>query len=124
MVTLTETNNRNLIDELFSRVELQQNNASKCLIAEDKGEIIGFCLFDLDEEKITIRYIDPLSDIPLADGILRSTLHIAAERFILDAFYAESISEEFFVKIDFIKNGAEKRLDIDKLFKSCCNCGR
>ena len=49
----------------------------------------------------------------LADGILRSALHIAAERSIMDARYAENASEELFEKLGFVKNKEEKQLDIE-----------
>ena len=77
----------------------------------------------MDNEKITVKYIEPLDDISLADGILRSTLHVAAEHGVLNAFYEDTVPYDFLNKIGFIKDELEKRLDIDKLFKSCCNCG-
>ena len=57
----------------------------------------------------------------LADGILRSALHVAAQSFVLDAFYDDSAPVDLFKRLGFIKNADEKRLDIDKLFGGC-NC--
>ena len=56
----------------------------------------------------------------LADGLLRSTLHVAAERSVLNAFYEGADTERLCEKLGFILNRDEKRLDTDKLFKSCC----
>lgn len=123
MITLKETTDSAKIEELYFKAGLDQNVDSKCLLAHNGDEILGFCLFDLDDKKMVIRYIEPLNDIGLADGILRSTLHIAAERFVMDTFYSDTLSEEFLEKIQFIKDKTQKRLDIDKLFKSCCSCG-
>lgn len=120
MITLKEEKNK--AKALFLENNISYNENSSCLIAADKDEILGFCLFDMDRDKIVIRYIEPLEDVSLADGILRSSLHIAAERSIMKAFYAETISYEFLNKIGFIKDEKEKTLDIDKLFKSCCSC--
>lgn len=123
MVTLNLVQDEEVINKLFLKSGMTRNKDSHCLWAKSGDELIGYSIFDLDEKRMTVRFIDPITDIALADGILRSTLHIAAQRFVLDAFYAETLSEEFLEKIGFIKEKEEKRLDIDKLFKSCANCG-
>ena len=107
----------------FEKADVKFNEDSGCVCCKDGNEILGFCLYDLDSTKMLVKYIEPTEDIALADGILRSTLHVAAEHNILDAFYADTMHYDFLKKIKFIKNEAEKRLDIDKLFKSCCDCG-
>ncbi len=107
----------------FKKTNIEFNENSGCVCCKDGNEILGFSLYDLDKEKMTVKYIEPLNDVALADGILRSTLHIAAEHSILNAFYEDTVPCDFLEKIKFIKNEAEKRLDIDKLFQSCCNCG-
>jgi len=124
VVTLSIEKDKKQTESFFLKADIPQNENSSCLVAKNKDEILGYSLFDLDKEKIIVRYIHPLSDIPLADGILRSTLHIAAERFVMNAFYADTLPEDFLEKIGFIKEKNEKRLDIDKLFKSCCSCGK
>ena len=124
MITLSPLGNNEEIAYFYKKAAIEQNADSGCVTAADRAEVLGFCLYDLDKEKIVIRYIEPLSDLGLADGILRSTLHIAAERSIMNAYYAESCPENFFDKLKFIKNKEEKTLDIDKLFKSCCSCGK
>lgn len=124
MISLLELKDKKETEKLFTEAELSANEFSSCLTAVNGKELLGYCLFDLDDKEILIRYISPLSDIPLADGILRSTLHIAAERGVMNAFYDDTISEDFFKKTGFIKDTNEKRLDIDKLFKSCCDCNK
>ena len=37
----------------------------------------------------------------------------------MNAFYADTVPEDFLKKIDFIKNESLKSLDIDKLFGGC-----
>ena len=124
MISLSVVKDSEKVAEFFNSAKLSQNENSSCVCAKSGEEILGFSLFDIDKEKIVIRYIEPLKDIPLADGILRSTLHVAAERFVMNAFYDPDMPEDFFRKLGFIKDEDEKRLDIDKLFKSCTNCGR
>lgn len=122
MINLKTLKDENRISAFFEKAKLQRNEHSFCLTAENRGEVLGFCLFDLDDKKIVIRAIEPTQDISLADGILRSTLHVATERSIMDSFYAETAPEELFKKLCFIKNEAERRLDTDKLFQSCHSC--
>lgn len=120
MITLKEEKNK--AETLFLENNISYNENSSCLVAADKDEILGFCLFDIDNKKMLIKYIEPLNDVFLADGVLRSTLHIAAERGVMNAFYEDTVSTEFLKKIGFIKDENKKSLDIDKLFKSCCDC--
>lgn len=122
MITLGPVKDREYIKNLFCEKGLVADEYSGLVVARDKEEILGLALYELDGSKMTVLYIEPLEDIAFADGILRSTLHVAAERGIMDAFYAETLPEDFLNKLGFIKNRKEKRLDIDKLFKSCCGC--
>lgn len=122
MIYLSPIKNNERIKQLFENNNIPYDEFSGCVSATDKGEELGFSLYSLDNEKIIVHCIEPLNDIPLADGILRSTLHVAAEHSVMNAFYADSLDESFLEKIDFIKDIEEKRLDIDKLFKSCCSC--
>ena len=123
MLSLAPMSNKSEIAEIFSQKGITYNNFCGCVTALCGDELLGLCLYELDTEKMTVLYIEPLSDIFLADGILRSTLHVAAERGVMNAFYGSSMDEDFLSKIGFIKEKDEKRLDIDKLFQSCCGCG-
>jgi len=122
MISLGPLNDTKKVKAYFNDKNLSYNENSGCVLCSCNGEVLGFCLFDLDNEKIVVKYIEPLNDLSLADGILRSTLHVAAEKSIMNAFYDDTLDEAFLKKIGFIKNSEEKRLDIDKLFKSCCSC--
>lgn len=123
MIELRPLSDKNEMLCFYKKAELEVNEYSGCVKAADKGDVLGFCLYDLTQQRITIRYIEPLDDLGLADGILRSTLHVAAEKSIMNAFYADTVPEDFFKKLNFIKDESEKSLNIDKLFQSCCNCG-
>ncbi len=123
MVTLSVLKDKEKTARLFTDNGIEQKESSFCLIANDGKKDIGFSLFDITERAMVIKYIEPLTDLSLADGILRSTLHIAAERFVMNAFYDEkTVPEVFFEKLGFIKEKENKSLNIDKLFMSCCSC--
>lgn len=122
MLTLAPLKNKAEVEAIFKAKNISFNEFSGVVTANDGTCVIGMSLYELTNERITVFYIEPVSDIPLADGILRSTLHVAAERSIMSAYYAEPMDVSFLKKIDFIKNEEEKSLQIDKLFKSCCSC--
>ena len=124
MIYLGPIKNKEEIEKLFLENGINFGEYSGCVSATCGQEVLGYCLYDLTPKKMIVHLINPLSDIPLADGILRSTLHVAAEKSIMDAFYAETLPEDFLEKIGFIKDKNEKTLQIDKLFQSCCNCGK
>lgn len=124
MLTLAPISDKVQIESIFNEKGIALSEFSGCVTAKNGDDVLGLCLYELDLKKITVHYIEPLNDIPLADGILRSTLHVAAERSVMNAFYADTVPEAFLKTIGFIKNADDKSLDIDKLFKSCCDCNK
>lgn len=124
MVTLAPLNDNREIQKMFKKSEIDYNENSGCVTALCGEERLGYCLYDMNERSVTVRFIKPSDDIMLADGILRSTLHVAAERGITNAFYADTAPEILFEKLDFIENRKEKTLKIEKLFESCCCKGK
>ncbi len=121
MISVLPCRDKTKIEQLFKKHNLVTDEFSSCVIASSNNEVLGYCLFSLSKEKMTVFAVEPQNDIPLADGILRSALHVSAENFVLDAFYADCAPVELFYKLDFVKNTEEKRLNIDKLFGGC-NC--
>lgn len=121
MISVLPCKDREEIEKLFKNHNISTDEFSGCVIARTGEEIIGYCLYCLTEKDITIFHIEPKEDILLADGILRSALHVAAENFVLDAFYSDTAPIDLFRTLAFIKNEDEKRLNIDKLFGGC-NC--
>ena len=124
MLTLAPMADKAEIENIFREKRIASSEFSGCVTVKNGDEVLGLCLYELTDKKITVQYIEPLNDIPLADGILRSTLHVAAERSVMNAFYADTVPEDFLKKIGFIKDAEQKSLDIDKLFKSCSGCGK
>ena len=121
MITLKVTSDRQLTEKYYNEAGIPFSECSNLLLATDKEEILGYCLFDIDTV-LTIHIIEPLNDLSLLDGVLRSTLHVGCERGVVDAFYTDTAPVASFNTLNFVKNSDEKRLDVDKLFKSCCSC--
>lgn len=122
MISILPCKDKSKIAELFKKHRLKVDEFSGCVIASVKDDALGYCLYSLDGKKITVFTVEPQNDILLADGILRSALHVAAENFVLDAYYDDCAPVDLFEKIGFVKDRHKKQLDIDKLFGGCkCN---
>ncbi len=85
-------------------------------------ECLGYALFKIEDTAAFIFTIQPVDDIMLADGLLRTALHIGNERGITEAFYTDESLVPLLEKLDFIENMAEKRLKLQNLFTDCCGC--
>lgn len=121
MISVLPCKDKAEITALFNKHNIITDEFSGCVIASTGETLLGYCLYSLTPKTITVFAVEPQSDIPLADGILRSALHVAAENFVLDAFYDDCAPIDLFQTLGFIKNESEKRLNIDKLFGGC-NC--
>lgn len=119
MITVLPCKDKEKIRERFLKSGLEYTEKSGFVTAECCDEELGYCLYYLDEKSICILDLEPQNDIMLADGVLRSALHVAAERSAMDARYASTAPKELFKKLDFIKNEDEQTLNIDKLFGGC-----
>ena len=97
---------------------------SNCLFVKEGENVVAVCLFELDQKGITVLHLEPADDIALADFTLRSSLHIAAERCAMDARFADTAPVKLLRELGFVLDGEERKLDIDKLFKSCCGCAQ
>ncbi len=121
MLEILKCEEINNVKQSFSEAGFEYNGNSGMLVAKDKNDILGYSLYRLTSNEMTILKIEPVCDIMLFDGILRSTLHIAAERSIMDVFYCDAFdSEQILEKLGFIKDKEQRLLNIDLLFGGCC----
>ena len=105
----------------FQKENLNFNVNSYCLCAKDGQEVLGYSLFDIENQKMIIRAIEPQNDLMLLDGVLRSTLHIAASRNLTEAIWSDNAPEKIFKTLGFINE--QNTLNIGKLYESkCCGC--
>ncbi|MBO4733474.1 MAG: hypothetical protein J5662_03260, partial [Clostridia bacterium] len=119
MITVAPLKESEKITAFFKKAGIGVPENAGCVVASVGEEVLGFCLYDLTDKGITVLYIEPKDDLSLADGILRSTLHVAASRSAMDARYEGEENEKLFSKLGFILDKADKKLDIDKLFRGC-----
>ncbi|MBO5746246.1 MAG: hypothetical protein J6Q76_01435 [Clostridia bacterium] len=123
MIKILPINSSEDLKKLYSDSNIELLSSSAAVVATDGDETIGYCLFYIDDKSMTVTALQPLSDLFLADGILRSALHVGVERGVDKAFYSNSAPIGVFEKLRFIKNDENNELDINKLFSSCQNCG-
>ena len=108
---------------LYSENGISYSTDISCAIAaKDTQEILGYCLFDITKDKMTIKLIHPQDDIVMADSLLRSALFIAANRQIIDVFWESPVTFELIDRLGFVKNAENNAIDVTNLFSSCKNC--
>ncbi len=121
MITVLPEKDIKITEAVFKEKGVPFTGDAGMVTAKSGEEILGRCLYYLTESQMTVLLLEPKDDLLMADGVLRSALHIAAERFVLDAVYGENTESEIFKKLGFIKDEKERKLDTDKLFGGC-NC--
>ena len=108
--------------ELYKNQSVTMNEYSMAVVASDREEILGFCLFEMKKDGLLVHSLEPKEDAFFADGILRSALHVGVENGVNEAFYSENAPEKLFETLKFIKNAEKKELNVGKLFSSCQSC--
>ncbi|MBR5922844.1 MAG: hypothetical protein IKZ59_03510 [Clostridia bacterium] len=119
MITVAPVSGKDEIKSYFEKAAISMPEDGGCVVAKSGESICGFCLYSLTEKGITVFYITPEDDLSLADGILRSALHVAASRSAMDARYDGESTEILLSKLGFILDKSGKKIDIDKLFRGC-----
>ena len=107
---------------LYKKQNITMNEHSMAVVASDREDILGFCLFELKNDGLLVHSLEPKEDVFFADGILRSALHVGVENGVNEAFYSENAPEKLFETLKFIKNAEKKELNVGKLFSSCQSC--
>ncbi len=122
MIEIHPLREKSELAELYKNSGVLMNENSVAVTAKDGDEVLGFCLFDECKDGLVIHALEPTDDLFLADGILRSALHVGVENGIMTAFYSETAPLNVFEKLKFIKNAEKRELSVEKLFSSCQNC--
>ena len=110
------------LKKLYAKENIEFSEFCMEITAIDGEEQVGSCLFMLKPDGIYIKSIEPQDDLSLADGVLRSALHVAVFHNVNAAFYEETAPFKILKKLGFILSEKDKMLNINKLFESCCSC--
>ena len=121
MIKISPLESEEQIKSFYLSKNIKYESNCGCVIAQSGEEILGYCAYLL-KDSITLNKIEPCDDIMLADGILRSALHVAEFNGITQAYYGDDAPADLFKKLDFISDYEKRMLNIEKLHESCCNC--
>ena len=112
----------NITKDLFKSLNIEYKDDFLAIRAMDKEDCLGFALFCINENTETVFAVEPKEDRMLADGLLRSALHVGCERGITEAFYFGDDYVELYEKINFIEDKEQCKLKLQNLFTDCCCC--
>ncbi len=122
MIEIHPLRDKDKLAVLYNDAEVLLNDNSIAIVATDGDLVLGNCLFDLTDEMLIVRHLEPTDDVMLADGLLRSALHVGTENGVMTAYYSEHAPEDLINKLGFVKNSGMKELNVNLLFSSCCDC--
>lgn len=122
MIEIHPLREKDKLAKLYVENNVKMSENSMAVVCADGEDVLGLCLFDMLDNSLVIHKLAPQNDLFLADGILRSALHVGVENEIMLAFYSENAPVDVFSKLKFIKNENNRELNVDKLFSSCKNC--
>lgn len=108
--------------ELYNSLDFEYCEDYLAIRAMNKDECLGFALFCIEGSSETVFAVEPKNDRMLADGLLRSALHVGTERGITEAFYSGEDYIELYEKISFIEDYETRKLKLQNLFTDCCSC--
>lgn len=83
---------------------------------------LGYAIFSCCEAYAVIHALQPENDLALADGMLRSTIHMALRSNCLSVYYTDTAPEALFEKLGFVMHKQQKQLNTHKLFSACGEC--
>lgn len=122
MIEIHPLRDKEKLSVIYKAANTEFGENSMAVIAADGDEVLGNCLFDMNDDSLLIRHLEPESDKFFADGILRSALHVGVENGKMTAFYSKTAPSELFSALGFIKNAENRELNVEKLFSSCQKC--
>ena len=109
-------------EALYKSLGIEYKPEYLAIRAMNREECLGFSLLKIEDNIETVFAVEPKTDRMLADGLLRSALHVGCERGITEAYYSGDDYVELYEKIDFIEDLQNQKLKLQNLFTDCCAC--
>ena len=122
MIEIKKITDANEVQALCKSVGLNCSDSTLAAAMVDREERLGFSVFDLFNGYAVLRWLEPTDNIALADGMLRSSIHIALQNQCASVYYEDTVSESLLEQLGFIMNREQKQLNTHKLFETCGNC--
>lgn len=111
-----------ITESLYAGLGMEYTENYLAIRAMCGDECIGYALFYIDGQDETVFAVEPKEDRMLADGLLRSALHVGTERGITMAYFSGDGYTDLYEKIGFIEDKENKILKLQNLFTDCCAC--
>lgn len=122
MIEIKPVNSYDELKKIYEKCGIELCDFCMAITAADNDKRLGECLFSLTPKGIFIKDINPKNDLSLADGILRSALHVAVFNNVNNAYYEQTAPADVFDKLGFILDRQNRTLNIAKLSEGC-GCG-
>lgn len=122
MLEILVCEDKTVTKELYKSLKIDFKEDFLAIRAMNREECLGFALFQVEGKKETVFAVEPKTDRMLADGLLRSALHVGCERGIEEAYYSGEDYLELYEKINFVEDKETKKLKLQNLFTDCCSC--
>ncbi|MBQ7288373.1 MAG: hypothetical protein IJW78_01475 [Clostridia bacterium] len=122
MIQIQPENNALTIQALCRTANIPYRDTMTGAIMHDGDVRLGYSLFEMQDGYAVIHAMEPVDDVSLADGMLRSTIHMALQGNCFAVYYTDSAPEAIFIKLGFVMNCEKKQLNTHKLFEGCSGC--
>ncbi|HHW46328.1 MAG TPA: hypothetical protein GXX17_05385 [Clostridiales bacterium] len=120
MIQIFPLKEKEEVKALFQEKGVEFEDGSCAVVAKEDFKQLGYCLFDLNGNEITIKALEPVDNPALADGILRSALHMALLREIHIARFSDGNLSGLLSSLGFIDDEKDRVLNLSGIFRGCC----
>ena len=122
MIEIHPLRDKSKLAGYYKAAGANMNDNSMAVVATDGDDVLGNCLFDMNDDHLLVHHLEPKNDMYFADGLLRAALHVGVENGKMLAFYSDTAPFALFKDLGFIKNAENNELNVEKLFSSCQKC--
>lgn len=122
MIQIKPVEDKATLQALCQESKITYSDSIRCAVMQDGDARLGYALFTCLDGYAIIHALEPINDLSLADGMLRSVIHIALRSDCLSVYYDDTAPEAVFKKLGFVMNSQNKQLNTYKLFETCEGC--
>ncbi len=122
MITVLPYRKPEEIEDLFKQNNIPFNDGGVAVKATDKDKLLGYALLTIVGGKLEFLYLEYFGDTLMADGIIRSALHLGTENGVTEAYLKNDSAKPIFKTLGFLIGDTEE-INISKLFLPC-GCGK
>lgn len=122
MIQIQPVDDKVTVQALCRAAGITYSDAMRGALMRDGETRLGYALFACFDGYAVIHALEPADDLALADGMLRSIIHMALRSNCFSVYYTDTAPEAVFVQLGFVMNPKEKQLNTHKLFETCGGC--